>query len=124
MNPKLFIAIPIFLFLDFGFLFFNRAMLQNQIFQIQHRNVQPKIEGAFACYFFLFLALFYFILRDHRSPLEAGILGFTIYGVFETTCYSMLEKWKIETVFIDIVWGTTLFFLTTLLTYSFIDLAS
>jgi uncharacterized membrane protein len=45
------------------------------------------------------------------------ILGFVIYGVYETTTYALLKKWKLQTVMIDTLWGGILFGLTTMITY-------
>jgi len=121
MNPQLFISIPIILGLDILFFIFQKKMFENQIYQIQKQKLEMKISGAIACYLFLLLGLFYFVFKDHRTPFYAMILGFVIYGVFETTCYAILKDWKIETVMIDILWGSILFYLTTYLTYTFIN---
>ena len=97
-------------------------MFEKQIFDVQKSNLRLRISGGLACYFFLFLGLFYFIFKDGRSPLEAMVLGLVIYGVFETTSYALLEKWKLKTALIDISWGGILFYLTTYMTYTFVSL--
>jgi uncharacterized membrane protein len=119
MNYLHLISLPIMLILDFTFFFFSKKMFDAQIFQVQKQPLQLNIIGAIACYFFLVFGLFFFIFKDKRSPWIAMILGFVIYGVFETTSYAILEKWKIQTVIIDTLWGGILFYLTAFLTYSF-----
>ena len=49
--------------------------------------------------------------------LDAMILGWVIYGVYEGTNYGILKNWKMSTVIIDTLWGSVLFGLTTYLTY-------
>jgi uncharacterized membrane protein len=60
---------------------------------------------------------YFFILRQHRSVLEAVIFGLVLYGVYETTSYALLKNWRLSTVFIDTFWGGTLMGMTTAITY-------
>jgi len=120
MNSQIFVFIPILLFLDFVFLYFQRNMFAKQIFAIQKEDIKMNIPSAIACYFFLLFGLYYFILKDRRSPLDAMLLGLVIYAVYETTTYALLKNWKLKTVIIDSLWGGILFYLTTYLTYIFI----
>lgn len=114
---QLIIATPIFLVLDFVFLYSQRKTFESQVISVQKTALVMKIPGAIACYFFLLVGLYYFILREQRTPLEAMLFGFVIYGVYETTTYALLKNWKVETVAIDIIWGSVLFYLTTFFTY-------
>jgi uncharacterized membrane protein len=111
------ISIPIFLILDFVFLFYNRDNFERQIIQIQRVSVVLKPIGAILCYFFLLLGLYYFILREKKTPLEAFLFGIIIYGVYETTTYAVLKNWKFTNVIMDTLWGGILFYLTTYITY-------
>jgi uncharacterized membrane protein len=119
MNKSFFIFIPIFLILDVAFLSFQRNTFETQIYAIQKEKIQLNIPSAIACYFFLLVGLYYFILKDRKSPLEAMLLGLVIYAVYETTTYALLKNWKLQTVMIDTLWGGTLFYLTTYFTYLF-----
>lgn len=114
---ELLIAIPTFLLLDFVFLASQRKTFEKQVITVQKTALNMKISGAIACYIFLLFGLYYFILREHRSPLEAMLFGLIIYGVYETTTYALLKNWKMETVIIDVAWGGVLFYLTTVFTY-------
>lgn len=121
MKYSIFIFIPILLFLDFAFLTFQRTTFETQIFAIQKEKIKMNIPSAIACYVFLLIGLYYFILKNHKSPLEAMLLGLVIYGVYETTSYALLKNWKLQTVLMDTLWGGTLFYLTTYFTYAFVD---
>jgi uncharacterized membrane protein len=113
----LLVSSSIFLFLDFGFLFLNKSNFERQIIQVQRVSLIMKPTGVLFCYLFLFTGLYYFILREKRTPLEAFLLGLIIYGVYETTTYSVLKNWKLTTVLIDTLWGGILFYLTTFMSY-------
>ena len=76
-----------------------------------------NIIGALGAYICLFIGLYWFILREHRSPLEAGILGGIINGTYEFTNYTFLDKWHINTVIKDTLWGFILWSMTIWITY-------
>lgn len=118
----LLIATFIFLILDFVFLFLNKSTFESQVIQVQRVSMVMKPAGILFCYLFLLVGLYYFILREKRTPLEAFLLGLIIYGVYETTTYSILKNWKFKTVLIDTLWGGILFYLTTFLSYKVYDL--
>jgi uncharacterized membrane protein len=37
------------------------------------------------------------------------IFGFVLYGLYETTTYALLKKWRIKTMVIDTLWGGLLY---------------
>lgn len=107
----------IMLLLDFVYLSSLSKTYHDQVATIQRTVMNVKTEGAALCYMFLIFGLYYFILKDHKSPFDAFLLGLVIYGVYETTTYAIFKKWPFYLVLIDTVWGGTLFALTTILTY-------
>jgi uncharacterized membrane protein len=107
----------ILIVLDATFLFINKDAFEIQIASVQRVSIQPKYIGFIICYFFLIIGLYWFILRTHRPIWEAILFGFIINGVYETTNYSILKKWKLQTVLTDILWGGALMGLTTNFTY-------
>ena len=103
--------------LDSIFIGSQMAMFSRQIYDVQHSKLEINIVGAILSYIFLVFALYYFILREHRSVYDAMLLGLVIYGVYETTTYALLKKWRVQTMIYDTLWGSVLFGLTTFLTY-------
>ena len=75
-----------------------------------------KLPAAFA-WFATVAVLYYFIIRENKSEWEAAILGFLVYGVYDGTSYAIIKNWTFNTFIIDILWGTTLFFVSTKLFY-------
>jgi hypothetical protein len=116
-----FILLPaiILLTLDFIYIYATFNEFRLQIAEVQRVVLQVKYLGAILCYFFLIFGLYYFILREHKSVLDAMLFGFVIYGVYDTTTYAVLKKWKLKLMIMDTLWGGALMGLTTLLTYKF-----
>jgi uncharacterized membrane protein len=117
MNFKTFFVIAaVMLTLDSIYLYTIKDYFIGQIIQIQKVNIQPKYMGAVFCYLFLVFGLYYFIIEENRPLMDAFLFGLVIYGVYETTNYAILKKWKWETVLMDTAWGAILFTLTTYFT--------
>jgi uncharacterized membrane protein len=116
-----FILLPaiILLTLDSIYIYATLKEFRLQIAEVQRVVLQVKYLGAILCYFFLIFGLYYFILREHKSVFDAMLFGFVIYGVYDTTTYALLKKWKLKLMIMDTLWGGVLMGLTTWLTYKF-----
>ena len=119
---ELIISSLILFILDSIFIYLNSSMFSSQIMDVQASPLKINIVGGILSYVFLIGGLNYFILREHRSVLDAFILGLIIYGVYETTTYALLKKWHLRTVITDTLWGGILFGSTTYLTYILLDI--
>jgi len=109
----------ILLSLDFIYLNLTKSVFQTQVFKIQHGVMNVKLIPAVLCYFFLVIGLNYFILQPHRTILEAFLLGFIIYGVFDSTNLAIFKNYEWNVAIMDTVWGGILFALTTWIIYTF-----
>jgi uncharacterized membrane protein len=118
INILLFSAV-ILLSLDFIYLNLTKSVFQTQVFKIQHGVMNVKLIPAVLCYFFLVIGLNYFILQSHRTILEAFLLGFIIYGVFDSTNLAIFKNYEWNVAIMDTVWGGILFALTTWIIYTF-----
>jgi len=107
----------VLLALDFMYITTTRNMFEIQIADVQRVALQLRPLGAVLCYLLLVIGLYYFIVREHRPVFDAFLLGLVIYGVYETTSYALLKKWKWNIVLMDTLWGGILFALTTSITY-------
>ena len=103
----------VFISIDFVYLNLFKSYFNNQIQSIQGSQLQINLLGAAICYIFLVVGINYFIIKPKKSVSDAFLLGLVIYGVYETTNYSLFKKWSILTVIIDTLWGGVLFALTT-----------
>ena len=118
INILLFSAV-ILLSLDFIYLNLTKSVFQTQVFKIQHGVMNVKLIPAVLCYFFLVIGLNYFILQSHRTILEAFLLGFIIYGVFDSTNLAIFKNYEWNVAIMDTIWGGILFALTTWIIYTF-----
>jgi uncharacterized membrane protein len=103
--------------LDFLYLNITSSYFKGQIQRIQNNPLKVNILGVLLCYLFIITGINYFIIKPHKSPYDAFLLGIVIYGIYETTNYSLFQKWSIFTVILDTLWGGILFALSTYLTY-------
>ena len=120
MNLKrLLISGGVMLALDFVYLSAFSNFFNTLVRSIQGSPIKFKIAGAIMCYILLILGLNYFIIDNKKSIAEAFMLGIVIYGVYETTNYTILDKWNLQSVALYTLWGGILFALTTKATYVF-----
>ena len=119
MNPvkPILISSILFVLFDVCFLYLNKDNFSIMVTKIQRFSIKINYFSAIICYFFLLFALYYFILREKKSPFDAFLLGLCIYGVFETTNLSIFKHWDMRVAAMDTLWGGVLFFLTTYFTY-------
>ena len=113
----LFAILVSLLALDAVYLSMIYTMFGQMIQGIQGSAMTLNVWGAVLCYAALTFGLYYFIIREKRSPLEAGLLGLVIYTVYETTSLATLKKWDPKVALMDSVWGFALFYLTTMVVY-------
>jgi uncharacterized membrane protein len=93
-------------------------MFNKQIIAVQGSPVVFDMYAAILCYIALIFGIYYFIIREKKSILEAFLLGVIIYAVYETTTLALLKNWTYKTAIIDTTWGGVLFALTTFIVYA------
>jgi uncharacterized membrane protein len=122
MNPTALKTIAVItvvmLLLDGVFLFTIYGTFNKMIRTIQGTDIKMRAAGALVCYVALVGLLYYFIVANKRSALEAAFLGSGIYAVYESTSYALLKDWDYKVAITDTVWGGVLFYLTTTAVYA------
>lgn len=116
------VAAVILISLDVGFLLIQSDAFSQQITRVQRVVPVIRYESAALCYVFNISAIYYFILKEKKSPLDAFFLGAIINGIYETTNYAIFKKWEIETAIKDTIWGGILFAITAWSTYRMIGI--
>lgn len=107
----------VFVIIDSIYLTSMKAFFDKQVNLIQGSNIEMKLIPAVLCYISLVVGLYYFIIKERKSLVEAFLLGFVIYSVYEFTNWALFKNWKITTVLIDTLWGAVLFTLTAAIIY-------
>lgn len=115
MIKNIILLAVIFVLVDAGFLYLMRNNFQNMINKIQSSPLQLELIPTIACYIILVSSLYYFIVYKNGSYLDAFLLGFFIYGVYETTNMAIFKDWSPKVGLIDLSWGGFLFLITTYL---------
>jgi hypothetical protein len=109
----LLVSAIIFVLVDFFYLNLMKHYFENQVQKVQGSSLQINLLSVAICYIFLIFGLNYFIIKPKKSVYDAFLLGLVIYGVYETTSYSLFKNWSFFTVILDTVWGGFLFAITT-----------
>lgn len=112
----------IFVLVDAGYLYLMKDNFQTMIKKIQGSSFALKILPTVACYLILVASLYYFIIFKKGTYIDAFLLGFFIYGVYETTNMAIFKNWSITTGILDLTWGGFLFLITTILYHNMIKL--
>lgn len=114
---KLLITFIVFLSLDSIYLFLMKKPFLKLVKTIQGSPLVMSIPAAIICYISLVFGLFYFIIQDKKSILNAFLLGIFVYIVYETTNLAIFKDWSWSIATIDTLWGGILFALTTTILY-------
>ena len=99
----------IIIMIDSVYLYVIKKSFSDMIQNIQQSLVEINLWSVFVCYIFLSICIFYFIWNKNASYKEAFLLGFLIYGIFDSTNYALFHDWNFQLSLIDTLWGGTLF---------------
>ena len=121
------ISILILLILDFLWIgLFMKNRYQNEIKQIQGTQMSVNIAYAVVSYVLMAVGLVLFVLPNIRSEhrlldsLKYGFLfGIVVYGIYDFTAAAVISKWNMTTAILDVLWGGTVFFLSSYLGSNF-----
>ena len=120
---KIIVSSIVFLSLDYIYLSSQTNYFKDLFKILQKTPLKFRMSGAILCYIVLLFSLNFFILHDKKKTIiDAFILGFVIYAVYETTNYATFTEWPIKMIIMDTLWGGVLFALTYYLTNKIIEL--
>lgn len=114
---EFFILAIIFTLIDSIYLYSASNFFNSIILSIQGKPLKLDIIPTILCYISLLFSLFYFIILQRRSYIDAILLGMFLYSVFEFTNKAIFLNWTWSAVIIDTIWGGVLFGLSTYLVY-------
>lgn len=106
-------------------IFYKKSVRKIQGGDDMRLNIYPGI----VCYIIMIIGLVFITVTQlsrygslrslsHINKLKyalrfGGVLGFVIYGVFNTTNLSLFKRYSIPLAIIDIIWGTLLYTIAT-----------
>jgi uncharacterized membrane protein len=103
--------------IDSIYLYLTKSLFEKMVLQIQNSDMNIRLNSAIIVYLLITIGLYYFIIKEKKSPYEAALLGLVIYGVFDFTNYAIFKNYDIYTGLIDTTWGGILCGLTTYIYY-------
>lgn len=102
----------------------NKAKYANLVQAVQHKPMQVKIQGAVIAYATMILGLVLFVIpaaKSDRYPNKVvkaakygASFGFVVYVIYNATNYAIFQGYSVSTAILDTIWGTTVYFLSTL----------
>lgn len=111
-----FVSSVILLIIDISYLQTFGGPFRDQTVLIQKSPFKVNIIGALLSYICIIILLNYFVLLRSGSLQDAFLLGILSYGIYDMTNMALFKEWDMSLAIIDIIWGGTLFTLTTFIT--------
>lgn len=97
-------------------------MFDKMVKKIQKDDMKLNVYGAIGAYILMILAIYKFIIKERRPPMDAFILGLCIYGVFDFTNYAIFKNYNMFIGGLDILWGGCLYYIVTWITYKLLGI--
>jgi len=126
ISIKLFLIFFLFIILDKIWFSFSASFFKSQIGSMMNMDgeeIKLRIAPAILVYVLMSIGLYYFVffikepVNISEAILRGGVLGFTIYGVFDLTNRALLKHYPWEMVIVDMIWGTVIFSLISMILY-------
>lgn len=105
----------IILLLDSIYLNTTKSIFNKLVKKIQGENLEINMKGAIMSYTLIIFSLYYFIIKENKKPLDAFLLGLSIYGIFDATNIAIFKNYDSYIAYVDTIWGGILYALTTYL---------
>ena len=102
----------VMLVLDFAWIYTVAGNAFSAVVEnIQGSAMKVRPLGAVVAYAAMIILFSKFITKE-TSGLDAFLLGFLAYAIFDGTNYALFDKYDMKTAVVDAVYGGSLFWLT------------
>lgn len=95
----------------------GKPVFEKTVMAIQKSVLSINMPSAIFTYILMAIILNYFIISSNKPALDAFILGFCAYGIFDFTNMAIFKNYNLKTAIIDTLWGAILFYTVTVITY-------
>ena len=106
---QIIISTVLFILIDSIYLKLVSPLFNKLINKIQGSDIKLRFDGALYAYICIVFVFNYFILNKNGTLLDAFLLGFLTYGIYEGTNRAIFSKWSLDVMIIDSLWGGILF---------------
>lgn len=126
---KLILSSILLLLLDFMWIGgYMGGEYKKMIRKIQGSDMQLQVIYAILSYTLMIIGLNVFVIpninKDNlfNDSLKYGFLfGIILYGVYDFTIGAVLKDWNFKLAIMDVLWGGTVYFLATYLTFTILE---
>jgi len=95
----------------------GKPVFEKTVMAIQKSPLVVNMPPAIFTYILMATILNYFIISANKPAIDAFILGFCAYGIFDFTNMAIFKNYNLKTAIIDTLWGAILFYIVTVVTY-------
>lgn len=121
-DPKYVLIGFVYLILDFLWIYNSSKYIYSPLVKnIQNKNINPKWYYAILAYIILLICIYFICIPLYelykskkydniRAILYSfTLIGFVVYGVYNTTNATIFSHYPLKVVIIDSLWGTIVF---------------
>ncbi|MEG0077617.1 DUF2177 family protein [Anaerorhabdus sp.] len=116
------ITFIVFIVLDAIWLFSTKGFYAKELQHLMATDI--KWVSALLFYLLFVVALLYFVIMPALSShdiktmiLSAILFGLITYGTYDLTNYATINNWPLSLTIIDLIWGSSVSVLTSLIAY-------
>ncbi|MDD3452716.1 MAG: DUF2177 family protein [Bacilli bacterium] len=118
-----FIALIVFVLIDgIWLLFISKNLYQKELGYLLSSN--PNIIAAIIFYLLFLVGLIYFVINPGikeddiiKIVISGAFFGLITYATYDLTNLATIKNWPLKITIIDLIWGTTLSSVVSVLTY-------
>lgn len=111
------VIIFLLIILDGLWISINSKMYSDMYSKVQNSPMEINKLGAIISYMFIFISLFVIILPRLKKAnrtitdclIQSGLVGLTIYGIYNFTNLATLKNYSFKVAVIDTLWGGLLY---------------
>lgn len=114
---ELFVTAVVYLTIDIIYLSQGTQYYNKFFSRVQKSPLKFKKWAAVLSYSLLVLGIYFFIIKERKDIIWAFLFGLFVYGVYDLTNLATLTNWTIEFTVKDMLWGGSVFALSTFIIY-------
>lgn len=102
----------------------NKQKYAQMVRTVQHKPMTVKTQAAIVAYTAMVLGLVFFVIpaaradpaqcKFYRAAKYGALFGFIVYAIYNATNYAIFQDYSLDVAILDTIWGTTVYFLSTL----------
>lgn len=102
----------------------NKPKYAKLVQAVQHKPMKVKTQSAIIAYTAMVLGLVLFVIpaakadptpcKFYRAAKYGALFGFVVYAIYNATNYAIFQDYSLDMAILDTIWGTTVYFLSTL----------